>query len=40
MSLRADLRKRAQSHPELFTPPTIIDTLIAQDQRLSDLNRA
>lgn len=40
MSLRADLRKRAQSHPELFTPPTIIDTLIGQGQRLSDLNRA
>jgi 3-hydroxyacyl-CoA dehydrogenase len=40
MSLRADLRKRAQSHPELFTPPTIIDTQIGQGQRLSDLNRA
>ena len=39
MALRADLRTRAQSHAQLFTPPAIIDRLIAQGQRLSDLNR-
>ena len=40
MALRLDLRKRAQTHLELFSPPAIVDTLIAQGQRLSDLNRA
>ena len=39
MALRADLRTRAQSHAQLFTPQAIIDRLIAQGQRLSDLNR-
>ena len=39
MALRADLRTRAQTHAQLFTPPAIIDRLIAQGQRLSDLNR-
>jgi hypothetical protein len=38
MALRADLRKRAQAHAQLFTPPAIVDRLIAQGQRLSDLN--
>jgi hypothetical protein len=38
MALRADLRKRAQAHAQLFTPPEIVDRLIAQGQRLSDLN--
>jgi 3-hydroxyacyl-CoA dehydrogenase len=39
MALRADLRTRAQTHAQLFAPPPIIDRLIAQGQRLSDLNR-
>jgi 3-hydroxyacyl-CoA dehydrogenase len=39
MALRADLRTRAQSHAQLFTAPAIVDRLIAQGQRLSDLNR-
>ena len=39
MALRADLRTRAQTHAQLFAPPAIIDRLIAQGQRLSDLNR-
>ena len=38
MALRADLRTRTQTHAQLFTPPAIIDRLIAQGQRLSDLN--
>ena len=38
MALRVDLRKRAQTHAHLFTPPEIVDRLIAQGQRLSDLN--
>jgi 3-hydroxyacyl-CoA dehydrogenase len=40
MALRADLRQRARTNAALFTPPAILDTLIAQGQRLSDLNRA
>ena len=39
MALRADLRTRAQTHAQLFSPPAIVDRLIAQGQRLSDLNR-
>lgn len=38
MALRADLRERAKSHAKLFTPPSIVDALISEGQRLRDLN--
>ena len=38
MALRADLRERAKSHAQLFTPPPIVDALISEGRRLRDLN--
>ncbi len=39
MALRADLRRRAGGEPQLFTPPDLIDRLIADGRTLADLNR-
>jgi hypothetical protein len=39
MALRADLRIRAEAAPKLFTPPPLLDTLIAEGNRFGDLNR-
>ncbi|NEY89076.1 enoyl-CoA hydratase/isomerase family protein [Tabrizicola oligotrophica] len=38
MALRADLRKRAERHPALFTPAPVLDLLLADGQRFADLN--
>lgn len=40
MALRADLRHRALSHPQLFTPAPVIDRLISEGRHFADLNRA
>lgn len=39
MALRADLRQRATTEPGLFTPPGLLDRLIAEGKTLEDLNR-
>ena len=39
MALRADLRRRAKNHPQLFTPAAVFDLLLADGQTLADLNR-
>lgn len=39
MGLRADLRRRAEGAPDLFTPAPILDRLIADGMTLTDLNR-
>jgi len=39
MALRADLRARAANHPQLFTPPPLLDQLISEGRSLADLNR-
>ncbi len=39
MALRADLRRRAGGEPQLFTPPDLVDRLIADGRTLADLNR-
>lgn len=38
MALRADLRRRAEDLPRLFTPPPLLDSLIADGRKLADLN--
>lgn len=40
MALRADLRARAATHPQLFTPAPVIDQLIAEGRLFAVLNRA
>lgn len=40
MALRADLRQRAQKHPQLFTPAPVFDLLLADGQTFADLNRS
>ncbi|MCF8510535.1 MAG: enoyl-CoA hydratase/isomerase family protein [Rhodobacteraceae bacterium] len=40
MALRADLRARAESQPQIFTPAPLFDRLIAEGLSLADLNRA
>ncbi len=39
MALRADLRQRAQRHPQIFTPAAVFDLLLAEGQTFADLNR-
>lgn len=39
MALRADLRQRAKSHPQIFTPAAVFDLLLADGQTFADLNR-
>lgn len=39
MALRADLRRRAKAHPQIFTPAAVFDLLLADGQTFADLNR-
>lgn len=39
MALRADLRRRALRHPQIFTPAAVFDLLLAEGQSFADLNR-
>jgi 3-hydroxyacyl-CoA dehydrogenase len=39
MALRADLRKRAETQPQLFTPAPVFDLLLADGETFADLNR-
>ena len=39
MALRADLRRRAEAHPQLFTPAPVLDRLISEGRQFADLNR-
>lgn len=39
MALRADLRQRAKTHPQIFTPAAVFDLLLADGQTFADLNR-
>lgn len=40
MVLRADLRRRAEAAPALFTPAPLLDQLISEGRSFADLNRA
>lgn len=39
MALRADLRRRTDTAPQIFTPAPILDQLISEGRTLADLNR-
>lgn len=39
MAVRADLRRRAEASPQLFTPAAVFDRLIGEGRRFEDLNR-
>ena len=40
MVLRADLRRRAEAAPALFTPAPLLDRLISEGRCFADMNRA